>query len=297
VRSFAEDKKGNVWIATNGGICMFNIKTRQFTNSITHDNGGLSSNATTSIAFDLEENLWVGTWGGGIDRFNKNLIKTGNFKVRGFQKAGENKILYLYVDKQNNIWAGSGGTGLFRFDKSKQNFIQIFQASNRGAIGYVTSILEDSNNNLWVGTAYRLFCLRNIDHKEYSFENFNHISSPKSIPSNNISTIFEDQNKNLWVGSDDQGLFLYDKRKNSFIPFQKQDGLPGNSISGILEDTKGQLWISTNMGISRFDESNKKFRNFTSEDGLVSNEFNNSSCLNTKDGEFFFGSSEGFNIF
>ncbi len=299
VRGFAEDKQGNVWMATNNGICMFNIKSRQFTKSITHEKG-LSSDAATSLVFDSDGNLWVGTWGGGIDRFDKNLNKTGNFKVKGAENAGENKILHLYVGKDNTIWAGSGGTGLFRFDKAKASFIPVLDESkgaNSEALGYVTSIFEDSNHNLWVGTAYRLFFLRNIGHNKYSFKFFFHDNSPGNIPSNNISVIYEDSNKNLWIGSDDQGLLLYDKNKNSFIAFRKQEGLPSNSVSGILEDNKGELWISTNMGISRFDASNKKFRNFTSEDGLVSNEFNGGSCLKAKDGEFFFGSSEGFNVF
>lgn len=300
VYRFLEDNDGNVWIATNDGICRFNYKTRQFTKTINKDKGGLSVNAATSLALDSYGNLWIGTWGGGIDRFNKNLIKTGNFKIQGINKAGENKVMSLFIDKKNNVWAGSAGTGLFKFDKEKESFHQVFdtsQAVNPKTIGFVTSIIEDSFNNLWIGTAYKLFCLKDTGNNKYSFTIYENNISPGSITSSYITILFEDKNRNLWVGSSDQGLFLYNRLENSFISFSKKDGLPSNSISGILEDNKGNLWISTKKGISKYDKLTKQFRNFTIEDGLVSNEFYNTSCLKVKSGEFLFGSSDGFNLF
>jgi signal transduction histidine kinase/DNA-binding response OmpR family regulator/streptogramin lyase len=301
VRSFAEDKQGNVWIASYSGISMFNIKTRTFHRFLTRENGGLTTNAVNSLVFDQNENLWVGTLGGGIDCFNKQLRKIGNFKIKGPQKAGENKINILYVDKKNNLWAGSTGSGLFRFDKSKNSFSQVFDESQgilSSTIGYVNTILEDSENNLWVGTAYKLFCLKDAGNKKYAFESFMHTNISGSIPSDYVTSLFEDKHKNLWIGSLDQGLFLLDKRNKSFASFQKQDGLPSNTILGILEDSQENLWISTNKGLVKFNVSEKKFRNYTIEDGLVSNELGGyGCCLKAKDGEFLLGSSEGFNIF
>ena len=300
VRSFAEDKRGNVWIATYDGICKFNLQTKQFTQKITKENDGLTTNSINSLAFDSDDNLWVGTFGSGIDRFNKHFVKTGNFKINGIQKAGENKINLLYVDKKNNVWVGTSGSGLFRFDKSRSTFIQIFEESKGVGpydFGYVNAIFEDSYNNLWVGTAYRLFCLKDLGNNNFSYEIFANSNARGSIPTNYITSIFEYHNKNLLIGTVDQGLLLYNKEKKTFSSFQKQDGLPSNTICGILEDTNGNLWISTNKGLAEFNLLTKKSRNYTIADGLVSNEFNGyNCCLKAKNGEFFFGSSEGFTI-
>jgi ligand-binding sensor domain-containing protein/signal transduction histidine kinase/DNA-binding response OmpR family regulator len=301
VRCFAEDKQANVWIATYDGICKFNVKNRKFSQVITKGKDGLTTNYATSLIFDPDGNLWVGTFGHGIDLFNKNLVKIANFKINGLQKVGENKIIVVYVDKKANIWAGTAGSGLFRFNKSTNSFIQIFDKSKGvgpNDFGYVNSIFEDSYNNLWVGTAYKLFCLKRLGRNNYSYDIFESSNCAGGLPSNYITSIFEDHRKNLWIGSLDQGLLLYNREKKSFTSFQKKDYLPSNSIYGILEDNKNNLWISTNKGLARFDLSNIKSRNYTTKDGLVSDEFNEyNCCLRTKNGELFFGSNDGFNTF
>jgi signal transduction histidine kinase/ligand-binding sensor domain-containing protein/DNA-binding response OmpR family regulator len=301
VHSFAEDKQGNVWIATNEGINKFDVKTRQFTQTLTQANGGLTCNNVNSIVFDANDNLWVGTLGGGIDCFNKHLVKTGNYKIKGIQKVGENKITILYVDRKNNIWAGSLGSGLYRFNKSNNSFNPVFdkkQGIEPNTFEYINAIFEDSNNKLWIGTAYRMFCLTDLGNCNYSYEIFTKGDPSKNIPTCYITAFYEDHNKNLWIGSLDQGLILYNNKNKSFISYQKQDGLASNSIYGILEDNKGNFWISTNKGLAKFKVASKQIRNYTTEDGLVSNEFNGyHCCLKTRNGEFFFGSNDGFNIF
>jgi ligand-binding sensor domain-containing protein/signal transduction histidine kinase/DNA-binding response OmpR family regulator len=296
VRCFAEDKNGNIWIATLDGICMYDIERNKFANRITTEKG-LSTNAVTSIVFDFENNLWVGTLDKGIDRFDKNLIKTDNYKINAIQKVGENKINTLYVDKKNTLWVGTSGSGLFKYDKSKNSFIQIFnglKGVGPNEFGYVFSVLETSDHKIWVGTAYRLFCLENIGNNKYSYKIFTSDNLEGSIKSNYIVTLFEDHNKKLWIGSIDHGLFQYDENRGMFISFDLKDGLPDNSILGISEDNEGNLWISTTNGISRFNISDKKFTNFTIDDGLVSEAFNANSIIRNKNGMLFFGSNEGF---
>lgn len=55
--------------------------------------------------------------------------------------------------------------------------------------------------------------------------------------------------------------------------------------------------MSTNQGISCFNPSTDKFRNFTEADGLQSNQFNTSSCYRTSNGQMFFGGINGLTTF
>ncbi|MEN9444642.1 MAG: hypothetical protein RIS47_1532, partial [Bacteroidota bacterium] len=300
VSSFAEDSKGNIWISTYGGISLFNPQSRTFTQSITRATSQLSSDAVTSLKFDAAGKLWVGTWGGGVDCFDKDLRKLANYSIKGTHSAGENKVLSLLIDSQDDVWAGSAGTGLFKLDKKAQSFIQILDAAqqvNQNTIGFVTSLIEDAAHNIWVGTAYRLYCFKPIAANKYSIRIFARDTIPGALPSDGITTLFEDRNRNIWVGTSDQGLALFNAKDSTFTCFNKQNGLPSNTICGILEDQHNNLWISTNKGISKFNRMRKTTRSFTSEDGLVSNEFYNNSCLRTKTGRFLFGTSEGFSSF
>jgi signal transduction histidine kinase/ligand-binding sensor domain-containing protein/DNA-binding response OmpR family regulator len=300
VRSFAQDPSGNIWIATYNGLSLFDLKTRNFIKTINQANNGLSSNAVNALTYDSEGNLWVGTLRGGVDRFDKNLKKTGNYAIKGFQQAGENKILCLYSDPQDNIWAGSAGTGMFRYDKQKNVFVQVKDTTQEiltNNIGYVNDILRDSYGKMWVATAFHLYCLTGFENYNYRIKEYIRTNTSGAIPSNTINTVYEDRDKNLWLGTLDQGLALYNRDKDNFTVYNKKDGLPGNSVYGILEDKSGNLWISTNKGLSRFNKSEKKFKNYNTEDGIVSDEFITNCCLKTRDGEMMFGSNEGFNIF
>jgi ligand-binding sensor domain-containing protein/signal transduction histidine kinase/DNA-binding response OmpR family regulator len=300
VRCFAEDKNGLIWIATYDGICTFNIKTKQFNKVLSQEKGNLTTNAINFMVFDSEGNLWVGTLDKGIDCFNNNLVKIGNFRIKGIRQGVGNKINTLYIDKRDNLWVGTSGSGLLKYDKLHKTFNQISDEANGihpWDLGYVFPILETSDHSIWVGTAYGLFCITESGNNKYAIKVFNSSNSPGKIHSNYITSLFEDQNKNLWLGSLDQGLFLYNKRRNSFISFTKKDGLPGNSVLGILNDDFGNLWISSDKGISKFKISSKKFTNYTKKDGLVSDEYNGNSCLRSSDGMLLFGSNEGFSCF
>ena len=79
-----------------------------------------------------------------------------------------------------------------------------------------------------------------------------------------------------------------------FILLEK-DGLNGNAVLSITGDKNNNLWISTNKGISRFNTNGQKFRNYDVADGLIDNEFNYVSVLNSSDGKMYFGGKNGFN--
>ena len=65
----------------------------------------------------------------------------------------------------------------------------------------------------------------------------------------------------------------------------------------MLKDDQANYWISTNKGLARFNPTTKKFKNFTMEDGLQSNEFNSNAALRSSTGDFYFGGINGFNVF
>ncbi len=65
----------------------------------------------------------------------------------------------------------------------------------------------------------------------------------------------------------------------------------------MLDDAGGRLWFSTNHGIVCYDPENGRFRRYTYEDGLQSNQFNYRSSFRSSDGKFWFGGIDGFNTF
>ncbi len=81
-----------------------------------------------------------------------------------------------------------------------------------------------------------------------------------------------------------------------FRSYLEKDGLINSAIYGISADSNGKLWLSTNKGLSEFDPENLTFKNYTTADGLTSNEFNGNSVTRALSGEIYFGSVDGVSI-
>ncbi len=303
VTGFAEDSKGYVWIATDGGgICRFDPETRQIVQTIynSEDNNILANNAVQAILCDSDDNIWIGTWAGGVDKLNSKGIRIRNYKLEVAPGIGNNYVIELYIDSKGTLWAGTSGNGLFRYDKFSDKFLPV-SSTNQSVIlnssSYIVAILEDSFGTLWIGTVYGLGIVKRTDDQSYECTDILSNAEPGSLSGNAVSLLFEDSKKRLWLGTSDQGLNLLNRKDLTFRVFNKNNGLPSNSIRGILEDDKGQFWISTNKGITRFSYDSLVFTNYSREDGLNSNEFYVMSCLRTRNGEFYFGGENGFNVF
>ena len=304
VKGFAEDNEGNVWVATDGGgICRFNPLTRRFDRIITNSEGHnyLVNNAVQTILFDSKRNeLWIGTWAGGVDRLNKNGVRIENYKLEIEKGGGNNNIINLYEDSKGSIWAGTAGSGLFKYNTATNKFNQVDcsqQSSILTKTAYITGMLEDSDGSIWIGTLYGTVSLTAHPDGSYTCKNFLRSNDATGLSSYMVHTIFKDNHDRIWFGTGDNGLDLFNRQNSTFTTFQKKDGLPSNSIESILEDDEGYLWISTKKGISRFNYDSVTFTNYTRDDGLNSNEFYIRSALRTKRGEFYLGGENGFNVF
>ena len=101
----------------------------------------------------------------------------------------------------------------------------------------------------------------------------------------------------------DNGLRIWDSKRQKLYVLDSENGLPNNSVSSILEDDYGILWVSCVNGISKIEVVEKPDRldfsiiNFSTIDGLQSGKFNERAALRASNGTFYFGGVYGFNSF
>ena len=80
---------------------------------------GLSSDYVRSLLEDREGNIWVGTDGGGLNKFDP---VTGTFTVFKQQQPGKagiagNYVLTVNGDNEGNLWVGTWGDGMSVMNK------------------------------------------------------------------------------------------------------------------------------------------------------------------------------------
>jgi ligand-binding sensor domain-containing protein len=90
---------------------------------------------------------------------------------------------------------------------------------------------------------------------------------------------------------------LFDQQKKQFTVISETDGLLNNNVHKLLEDQNGLLWISTNKGLSSYDQLSKKINNYYSHNGVLQNNFVHGSGLKTSGGYLYFGGLYGLNFF
>jgi signal transduction histidine kinase/ligand-binding sensor domain-containing protein/DNA-binding response OmpR family regulator len=298
VRAFAEDHEGNIWIAGNAGINKLTMRTRELS-SPHRINERLGRKVMKDVMIDSQGDLWVGTRDEGVVCINLRTFKMREFDVTS-TGMGNNKVVCLYEDKKKTIWAGTLGSGLFYFDKHAHKFISLCDKSKADYVpdrSFVTSIIEDSDSTLWVGTLDGLFTLQRQPDERYSYKAYYQYNQAGNLSSSRIMVVYEDPFKRIWVGTFDNGLNKFIKEKGIFEHYSESTGLTNNSIKGIITDPKGDLWISSTAGISKFSPVTGESKHYSKEDGLNSNTFNPNSCLKSTSGHFIFGGDNGFNIF
>ena len=131
--------------------------------------------------------------------------------------------------------------GLFRYDGYKfKAYRHDVKDTTSLADPYVRSLFEDSEGNLWVGTASGLSLL---DRRTGKFQRFKpHPKEIKEKLSAHIWKIFEDSQGNLLVSAS-RSLLKFDKQQKRFIKYTAQNKDKNNHyIRSFLEDQNNIIW-------------------------------------------------------
>lgn len=132
VQDIAEDKHGNIWIATMGsGVLMLNPKTGRYVEFSPKDDGNsISSNSVSSITIDHKGNLWFATDRGGLCHYD---LDTKKFTTYSETESLPDDVTYKVLeDASRRLWFGTNH-GLVCFDPTSRA-VSIFN-SNNGLIG------------------------------------------------------------------------------------------------------------------------------------------------------------------
>jgi ligand-binding sensor domain-containing protein len=278
VRAIYRDRSGTLWVATQDGLAMMNADGRTFPTSFTtfrHDPRNphsISSNNVFCVFEDSQGALWVGTLGGGLNRFDRSTQRFTVFKHDPMnpRSISGNIIRALCEDRTGALWVGTRGAGLNRFDPHTQDFTSfLHDEANPQSLSHnsIYGLYADGRGLLWIGTqGGGVNCL------------------------------------------DTQSLASQSPANPVFTAFRTKDGLPNDVVYGIVEDRRGSIWLSTNKGLSRMNaqavretsggaERKMSFRNYDERDGLQSNEFNAGAYCAGRDGTLYFGGIRGFTAF
>ncbi|MDO6759114.1 two-component regulator propeller domain-containing protein [Tamlana sp. 2_MG-2023] len=324
-----EDNTGVVWCGSDGtGANYYDehlIKFNILTNNQVPQN--TSVDMVRSLCTDSKNNIWIGTYGRGLTRFNLKQKTYQTFTTKNSSLSTSRIISLNYFDGE--LWVGHQVKGLNTLSSSGK-FIDYPALSNLT----IWNIIAETRDKRWLSTEQHGLLL--FDTNKGIIKTFNQSNS--SLPTNNIRALTKQNDSILWLGADNAGVYRlnvktnhtekiekldykikslliqddilwvgtngaglikYNTVSNDTIIYTQSDGLPNQVIYGVLPDANQNLWLSTNNGISKFSPSKNSnaFENFSTDDGLQGTEFNTGAYCKAEDGTLFFGGLEGINWF
>lgn len=237
-----KDVLGNIWVGTKGGVSRYD--------SDIHQIGGKwdlfpELGDVRSIFADSHGDVWFGRAGEGVARVRAENSEESEefFLARDAVAIGE--------DSDGHIWFGTVDPffGIFVVDPKSDlndfgNWFE-FKQQDGLASNINTSILRDSEGDMWIGTNESGISKYDISWLNFTFVNdFN-------LRFTNVTTIAEDDSNNLWFGTDDDGLRIVNLHDNLLVNNNwqtirmREKALASNFINAIFKDDIGFFWIGT----------------------------------------------------
>lgn len=291
VLSICQDREGILWIGTMNGVFKGNWNSARFKH-ITRgqeDGEGLSHNPVNAVIEDRQGKIWIGTLGGGIDVLNRGDIPHWTHYQNDNKNGKGNEItsvMDILQDRSHTIWVAAN-RGLFQFIPENHSF-KLHQVSFKHPPGIYrqplfTSLAEDSNEGLWIGTYYHGL-VRYFPRAKEKKEAMCYYKIPAdlfSLSSNKINDILVNQNGEVWAGTKDGLNKLHwinntssgNRELAGFIHYYHDphdyDSLSHNWIFSLYEDHQGNLWVGTFVGLNRKQKDKKGFIRYGENFGTV----------------------------
>lgn len=291
-RAACEDQQGNLWLGTAIGLAKYNRRTGQYTVYANDDSKKniFFTNSIRSLLCDDNNDIWVGT-AKGLNRLHPQTGQTDFFNVE--QGIAPSFFWMMTKDKQGEVWMGSAA-GLYHYLRKENRFDDLSKDSVLSAYAHqnVQAIFTDSHNRLWIGLLNVGVVVYDINNKKAEKLTV----SDSLIYDTRFSSFAEDKNGIIWMSAE-EGLTAYNPKQHRSKFYLRENGLPSGRTNNLMVDNYNRLWIGTANGLTVMDSSRKNLKRFDTNDGLLTNQFNEEAAFCTHDNLFVFPTYKGFLLF
>ncbi|MCB0481067.1 MAG: hypothetical protein KDC83_06515 [Flavobacteriales bacterium] len=166
-----------------------------------------------SLLIDNQNNLWIGTWDGGLFKESSNGFSKLTFSN---SKLDSSFVFSLSLDSSNNIWAGTYGNGLFQINPTSL-VLKNYNWKNGMQCSSPLALSSDASNSIWIGSNIGI---EKFDPSTSHFEEYTKANGFEGIEVNN-NAFSKSPFGELWMGTI-AGLVRYESFEDNHNTFQPQ---------------------------------------------------------------------------
>jgi signal transduction histidine kinase/ligand-binding sensor domain-containing protein len=263
IRAFA-GSNNILWIATDGaGLISINTLNEDYSNYTQGSSeNSLAYNTIKSLYFDRDNNLWIGTYGKGINILSPYLKAFYSFVQSRSNQFGLSfsSIRSIFEDENGVIWVG-GYNDLNNIDLNKGT-----RMIQENIVTYSLCQDPSDKNIIWIGTEGAGLQKFNKTTRELLKFPITITYDENTVVGTGIYEITPDNNEFIYFGSE-LGLNVLNKKTGKFRFFANNPSdstsiVPGQ-IMAIFIDSNHDIWVgSMQGGLARFNKENGTFTRF-----------------------------------
>ncbi|HVI10300.1 MAG TPA: two-component regulator propeller domain-containing protein [Candidatus Binatia bacterium] len=251
VLNLLEDREGNIWVASSGGLDRFrenaipNLSTKQ----------GLLHSSIHSVLATEDGSVWIST-ANGLNKWKQGQVSafgSGSATVRSDGKLNGKTADSFFQDSRGKIWVSTAGAfGFLENDR--------FSPIPNLPSGYVHDIAEVGPGHLWLANqqAGLLHLFQGKVVQQIPWAGLGHSDFDYTLAA-------DPSGKGLWLGFFDGGV-AYFADGGIQKSYSEAQGLGQGWVSGLRFGQSGALWVATQGGLSRIKDDH--IATLTSKNGL-----------------------------
>ena len=291
IRRFYEDDSGLFWMAEGASAC--GLATWNQRNDaikchvINYKLDGKPSSAVISeIVEDRNGTVWFSSNGGllKLDRGHNTIVRYHNNPL-DTESLESDSLIFLYQDQEGNMWTCLQAVEPNFFSERPQGFENFTYQRGNLIDPLVTSIYEDRNGILWIGS---MGGLNRIDRRTGK-------NTPIPRIENEILAILEDRQGVLFCGTFHEGLRRIDRATGQIGPYiAKSSNHSTGPVMRMIYDHEGSLWAAAYGGVGRLDPATGILTMYTPEN---QNTVQYQEIKEDSEGYFWLGAQSGLHRF
>lgn len=253
VNAIAQPSADEIWLSRFSlGVVIVDRNSGAVRHLLQHDPGvpsGIGFDAIGCFLVDRAGLLWVGTWGGGLQRHNprNQAIHLMRHSPTQPHRLTHPSVLRLLERDDGRILAGSTGNGIDIIDRNTGvigGYRPDPARADALADGTISGLAQASDGTLWVGT-YQA----GVHRLDAGAQGFRRYTREHGLPTLQIEYLYIAMDGGLWVGTGD-GLVRYDAAADRFVELRDRDGRAMRMrVNQIAQEADGRMWVATSSGL------------------------------------------------
>lgn len=247
-----EKRNSEVWVGTYlNGLFILDTKTGE-TRHVKSGTGpyNISGSDIFCMKADSRGNIWIGTNGQGVDRFdgdsktfihfNRVGIDRDRIQLNGYIRAIEE-------DREGNIWIGSNGSGIAVYNPLTKYTKLLNKGNTDLPTDNINCIYAARDGRVWIGSTSGISSYDFHSNKVMTF------SEEDGLANGVVYKILEDENGKVWV-STNKGISSFDPSTKRFKNYSSYNGVQRSSfvMGAGLRLSDGRLFFGGTDGFNYF---------------------------------------------